>query len=111
MSEVTRCAKKVWSEGCSSNCKRPVKDGSTLCTIHSPEGVAARRAKLEAKWDRRRAAMEAVSASRAAEADEIRRKLAAFPALVESLKQIASLVDGPAYRLAVDAVAKAEGRP
>ena len=84
--------------------------------MHSPEGVAARKAKLHAKWDREQKYRVAITERRAAEAEERERKLAAFPDLLAALK--AAIEPGShtpetwdaCHAAAVAAIAKAEGR-
>ncbi|MEX5523385.1 hypothetical protein, partial [Bacillus cereus] len=69
------------------DCNRPAPihaDGKDWCKIHSPEAVAKRRARSDAKY----AAEQAKSAARYATLNRRNKMADAYPAIYEALRAI-----------------------
>lgn len=120
-----RCTQRVFTAEYGRQCSRKAVLGGDLCAIHTPEGVAARKAKLHAKWDARQKAYEERAAARRAQeerqaralivAEEVVPELVA--ACIAALARITEIPYDPTDRKTlrvqdqlVDVIAKAEGR-
>lgn len=88
MNEIAndRCQKTVWEQGWKRKCAHRAVPGTMLCKMHSPEAVAARRARLEAKWDAKNEYAAKLSAERKAKAEADARKLAMWDELLAALR-------------------------
>lgn len=71
---------------CGVPAKTQLADGSWWCHVHEPAAYAKRKATQQAKW----AASQAVYDARMAADKKRRAELAAYPLLVEALRQIAN---------------------
>lgn len=115
-----RCSASVHRGGWRAQCSRKAIIGGDLCAIHTPEGVAARKAKLHAKWDaQQKADEERIAARRAQEERQARALIVAeevMPDLLAAAKMARGYLTGDmvtrmeAMRALSQAIALAEGR-
>lgn len=82
---MTQCVGRVWGEYRDRRCLLPAKRGSDYCGKHGPDGEARRAEEARLRLAASRAEVD----TRISAMQELRRKVDAYPQLVDLVRKIA----------------------